>query len=101
METKNIFKVLANETRLEILHWLKEPEKNFPPNHQEVDMHSIGVCVGLIQKKSGLAQSTISHYLSMLESAGLVISSRQGQWTYYRRNEPAFTELAQLVAHEI
>jgi DNA-binding transcriptional ArsR family regulator len=99
MNPKDVFKVLANETRLQILYWLKDPEQHFPC--PEVDPHEVGVCVGLIQKKTGLAQSTVSHYLSMLEAAGLVISTRQGQWTYYRRNEVAFSELAQLVATQI
>ena len=31
METVDIFKALANDTRLTILMWLKEPEKYFPP----------------------------------------------------------------------
>ena len=99
MEKKDVFKVLANETRLQILQWLKQPEVNFPP--QDIDPHSIGVCVGSIQKKTGLAQSTVSHYLSMLETAGLVISTRQGQSTYYRRNEEAFSEFAAVVANEL
>lgn len=99
MEKKDVFKVLANETRLQILQWLKEPEVNFPPQH--IDPYSIGVCVSSIQKKTGLAQSTVSHYLSMLETAGLVISTRRGQSTYYRRNEEAFSEFAAVVANEL
>lgn len=99
MEKKDVFKVLANETRLQILQWLKNPEVNFPS--QDIDPHNIGVCVGKIQKKTGLAQSTVSHYLSMLETAGLVISTRQGQSTYYRRNEEAFSEFAAVVANEL
>lgn len=99
MEKKDVFKVLANETRLQILQWLKEPEVHFPPQH--IDPHSVGVCVSNIQKKTGLAQSTVSHYLSMLETAGLVISTRQGQSTYYRRNEEAFSEFAAVVANEL
>ena len=31
MDTVDIFKALANDTRLAILMWLKEPEKYFPP----------------------------------------------------------------------
>ncbi len=99
MEKKDVFKVLANETRLQILQWLKNPEVHFPS--QDIDPHSIGVCVGKIQKKTGLAQSTVSHYLSMLETAGLVISTRQGQSTYYRRNEEAFSEFAAVVANDL
>ncbi len=99
METQEIFKVLANETRLHILQWLKEPEVHFPP--QDVDPRSVGVCVSSIQKKTELAQSTVSHYLSMLEATGLVISTRQGQSTYYRRNQEACSHFASVVASEL
>ncbi|KYC36839.1 ArsR family transcriptional regulator [Scytonema hofmannii PCC 7110] len=99
MDTKDIFKVLSNETRLRILLWLKEPEEYFPD--QDVDPHAVGVCVSCIQKKTGLAQSTVSHYLSMLEATGLVIATRQKQCTYYRRNEEAFSKFASLVAKEL
>ena len=99
MKTADVFKVLANPTRLSILYWLKEPEKHFPA--QDVNCQEMGICVGLIQKKTGLAQSTVSDYLSMLETAGFVVSTRCGQWTYYRRNEQAFAELAKLVETDI
>ncbi len=99
MDTKEVFKALSNETRLQILHWLKNPEANFPI--EEVNPRTLGVCVTSIQKKTGLAQSTVSHYLSMLEATGLVIATRQGQCTYYRRNEQAFSELISLVATEL
>ncbi|ASC71469.1 Transcriptional regulator [Halomicronema hongdechloris C2206] len=100
MDTKDIFKVLANDTRLRILQWLKDPKAHFPNAENGVN-ETEGVCVGLIQKKSGLAQSTISHYLVMLEEAGLVKSTRQGQHTYYRRNNTALADLAHLVADEL
>lgn len=99
MKDTEVFKVLANPTRLQILQWLKDPEKHFPP--EENNAGSLGVCVGSIQRKTEMAQSTVSHYLSMLESAGLVASTRQGQCTYYRRNESAFSDLARRVATEL
>lgn len=99
MEPKDVFKVLANETRLQILHWLKEPHRHFPEDG--VESCHYGVCVGLIQKKSGLAQSTISHYLAMLEEAGLVIATRHGQWTHYRRNDQALKALAEYIRQEL
>jgi DNA-binding transcriptional ArsR family regulator len=82
----DILKALANEKRLQILAWLKEPEKNFPP-HQEIEGFGQGVCVAFIQQKLGLSQSATSQYLSILQRAGLVIPTRIGKWTYYRRNE--------------
>lgn len=81
-----ISKVLANDTRVKILQWLKNPEANFPP-HQDIDHFDDGVCVGFIQDKAGLSQSTISTYLNSMQNADLVIPTRHGKWTYYRRNE--------------
>ncbi len=82
----DISKVLSNETRVNILRWLKEPVINFPP-HTDVDGFDDGVCVGNIQEKAELSQSTISTYLSMMQKANLVIATRHGKWTYYKRNE--------------
>jgi len=81
-------KAVANPARLQILHWLRAPRESF--GHQPVgDFDSDGVCVSLIQKKARLSQSTTSAYLATLARAGLVEVKRIGQWTYYRRNEPA------------
>lgn len=81
-----INKALANPTRLDILAWLKEPEANFPP-HKELGHFNDGVCVQYIHDKTGLSQSTVSHYLSLLQKAGLILPTRHGKWTYYKRNE--------------
>src|SRR3954466_2270837 len=83
-----IFKALANENRLLILHWLKHPEQHFPP-HKEVEGFDNGVCVAFIQAKLNLSQAATSQYLSILQKAGLLIATRIGKWTYYRRDEEA------------
>lgn len=86
MDITEISKVLSNKTRVNILKWLKEPEVNFPP-HKDIDHFDDGVCVGNIQDKTGLSQSTISTYLSLMQNADLIISTRHGKWTYCKRNE--------------
>ncbi|QHI34671.1 hypothetical protein IMCC3317_00140 [Kordia antarctica] len=86
MNLLKINKVLANQTRLDILKWLKNPEKNFPP-HQDIKHFDFGVCVNNIRDKSGLSQSTISLYMSTMENVKLVILTRVGKWSYYKRNE--------------
>jgi len=99
MDQVEIFKALSNKTRLQILNWLKEPEVSFP--EQLDNGFADGVCVGQIQKKAGLTQSTVSDYLSTLQRAGLVKSTRVGQWTYYKRNEEAFTILSKIIQSEL
>jgi DNA-binding transcriptional ArsR family regulator len=98
--TLEIFKALANEKRMQILYWLKEPEKHFPP-HQEVDGFGQGVCVAFIQKKLGLSQAATSQYLNILQKAGLVHATRIGKWTYYRRNEDALSHFIQELKDEL
>lgn len=102
-ELIDICKALSNETRLAILTWLKHPEEHFPPNesHGERQCKTNGVCVGLICEKSGISQSTISHYLDMMQRAGLLIPTRRGKWTYYTRNEAKLQMLASFIGNEL
>jgi DNA-binding transcriptional ArsR family regulator len=84
-------RALSNPVRLQLLQWLREPERHFSP--EEVGQAEVGVCVSHIQAKAGLAQSTVSSYLAELERAGLVRSTRVGKWTHYRRDEQRISEL--------
>lgn len=86
MNLVDVTKALANETRFDIVRWLREPEVNFRP-HKDGKDFSDGVCAGLIQEKTGMSQSTVSHYLAVLQRNDLVITKRIGKWTYYRRND--------------
>ena len=99
-----ISKALSNETRLNILKWLKDPKGNFPPQgdclSEPVDLKG-GVCVSSIQAKANLSPSTVSNYLDTLQRAGLLLSERHGKWTYYRRNEETIRQLAEFVQEEL
>jgi DNA-binding transcriptional ArsR family regulator len=99
MDQVEVFKALSNKTRLLILQWLKDPAKHFP--EQEKDVNEVGVCVGQIQQKANLTQSTVSEYLSLLQRTGLIESTRIGQWTYYKRKEEAFKALKNLIDTEL
>ena len=79
-----ILKAMANDKRLMILHWLKRPEEHFSSPH--CDVRVSGVCVGLIEKKTGLSQSTVSQYLMQLQQAELITMKREGQWTFCKLN---------------
>jgi len=103
MDPVETFKALANESRLHFLKWLGDPDRYFPEDPEGVGGHSRkhGLCVGLLAKKSGLSQSTVSHYLSILQKAGLVEASRQGQWTYYKRNDKALKSLSRFLRDDL
>lgn len=86
MSIVDAIKALANERRLLILQWLKEPEAHFPPQ-ADGDLVRDGVCGLLIAAKSGLSQPTVSEHMKVLCQAGLVRTKRIKQWTFYKRDE--------------
>ncbi|MFF4195406.1 ArsR/SmtB family transcription factor [Nonomuraea sp. NPDC001831] len=94
-ELSEALRALANPTRLQLLSWLREPERHFSLEGAIADPVEVGVCVTHIQARVGLAQSTVSAYLSELQRAGLVRATRVGKWTHYKRDE---RRIAQLVA---
>ncbi|MFF2090900.1 ArsR/SmtB family transcription factor [Paenibacillus sp. NPDC058174] len=100
MEPIELFKALANESRLQILQWLKEPDHYFKP-HEGIDMKKIGVCVGQVTEKLNMTQSTASQYLTILQRAGLITSERIGKYTYYKRDEEKIREAIALLKGEM
>ena len=88
MEPEAILRALANERRLRILDWLKQPRKHFPPQ-VDGDLVRDGVCGLLIARKLKVSQPTASEHLNILASAGLIRGKRIKQWTFYKRDETA------------
>ena len=86
MLSVDIVKVLANERRLGILHWLKQPRAHFPPQ-TDGDLVKDSVCGVFIAQKLGVSPPTASEHLRILTQAGLVRAKRIKQWTFYKRDE--------------
>ncbi|PDQ21034.1 transcriptional regulator [Mesorhizobium sanjuanii] len=91
MQEVDVFKAIANERRLQILDWLKEPRANFP-RQADGDLVEDGVCALLIAEKLGITQATLSEHMRVLTQAGLLSSKRIKQWTFYRRDEAKIAE---------
>ena len=89
------FKALGHPTRLAILGWLKQPE-SFPA--QDRPASEVGVCLKHIQARAEVSQSTASQFMAVLQRAGLVTCTRVGQFSHYRRNEPAIAALTKSVS---
>jgi ArsR family transcriptional regulator len=67
-ELENLFKALADKTRLRILALLGNNE----------------VCVCHIHDSLGLPQPTVSRHLAYLRKSGLVAVRRDGVWMHYQ-----------------
>ena len=79
-------RALANERRVRILDWLKDPAAHFP-KQVDGDLAVDGVCGLLIARKLKVSQPTASEHLRVLVQAGLIRPKRIKQWTFYRRDE--------------
>jgi len=81
-------KALANEKRIQILFWLKDPVAHFRPQ-VDGDLVRDGVCGLLITEKLGVSQPTASEHLRILTDAGFLAGKKIKQWVFYKRDERA------------
>jgi len=86
MDRDAILRALANRNRLQILEWLKNPLKHFPPQI-DGDLVKDGVCGLLVARKLKVSHPTASEHLKILSQAGLIRGKRIKQWTFYKRQE--------------
>ena len=80
-EAVKLFKALADETRLRILHLLCRRE----------------LCVCQIVEVLGIGQSKASRHLAHLRHAGLVTDRREGLWMYYSLSDPSVELQGQVI----
>jgi len=93
-------RALANERRLQILDWLKDPTAHFPPQ-VDGDLVADGVCAVLIARKLRISQPTLSVHMKVLTHEGLVRAKRIKQWTFYKRDERRIRELKRAIAEHV
>ena len=77
MKLQRTFKALSDLTRQEILNLLKEGP----------------LTAGEIARHFQVSGATISHHVSILKEAGLVLDDRRGKYIYYELNMSVVDEL--------
>lgn len=93
-------KALANDRRLLILRWLKDPKKHFRPQ-VDGDLIDDGVCGLFIADKLGVSQPTVSEHLRVLTQAGMLRGKRIKQWTFYKRDEERIAALQDMIVESM
>ena len=100
MSSLRALQALANDRRLQILAWLKDPEAHFRPQ-VDGDLVKDGVCAVLIAEKLGVSQPTLSEHMRVLCQANLVQSKRIKRWTFYKRDERRIREIKKTIASDL
>ncbi|MEV5886063.1 winged helix-turn-helix domain-containing protein [Streptomyces sp. NPDC052020] len=85
----------AQETRLAILDWLKEPAVHFPARRRG-DPAARGVGADAVAAKLGVPRKVAETHLRILTAAGLLRTSRIRWRTYYRRDDVRIAEVARM-----
>ncbi len=93
-------RALASERRRQILEWLKQPRKHFPPQVYG-DLVKDGVCGVLIAEKLSVSQPTASEHLKILSQAGLIRGKKIKQWIFYKRDEAGIRQFKRLIMTKI
>ena len=93
-------KALANERRLQILEWLRDPRANFR-SQVDGDLVEDGVCGVLIAEKLGVSPPTLSEHMRILTAAGLVRPKRIKGWTMYKRDERAIAAAKKAIRDQV
>lgn len=96
MDIPTILRALANERRLQILEWLRDPRAHFR-EQVDGDLVADGVCGALIAEKLNISAPTLSEHMRVLVQAGLVVPKRIKQWTMYRRDETRIAAAKQAI----
>ena len=89
-----LLRALANDKRMLVLEWLRDPEAHFPPQ-RDGDLVRDGVCSLFIADKLGVTQPTCGEHLKVLSRAGLIRGKKIKQWVFYRRDEDRIAQAKQ------
>ncbi len=84
MEISKICDALGNETRFQIVKALKG--KSIGTCCDKIEYFENGISVSDVVSATGLAQSTVSQHLAVLEKAGVIIREKRSQWTCFFLN---------------
>src|ERR1700686_544037 len=100
MDVPAALRALANERRLQVLEWLKDPRSHFR-EQVDGDLVDDGVCGLLIAEKLGVSQPTVTEHMRLLVEIGAVRAKRIKQWTFYKRDEERIRALKAAITQEV
>jgi DNA-binding transcriptional ArsR family regulator len=100
MDIPAALRALANERRLQVLDWLKDPRAHFR-EQVDGDLVDDGVCGLLIAEKLGVSQPTVTEHMKLLTEIGAVRATRIKQWTFYKRDEDQLRAIKAAIAETV
>lgn len=99
MEVAKICNALGNETRYQIVKAMKE--KTIGTCCDKIEYFEGAISVSDVVATTGLAQSTVSQHLIVLERAGVILREKRSQWTCFSLNVKLLEEFTRVLRAEL
>ncbi len=93
MDFPAICDALGNKTRYQLIKALRD--RTIETCCDKIEYYENGVSVGDVVTLTGLAQSTVSQHLAVLERAGLVVKEKRENWSCYFLNTEVVEQFLQ------
>jgi ArsR family transcriptional regulator, arsenate/arsenite/antimonite-responsive transcriptional repressor len=90
MDISKICNALGNETRYQIVKAMKD--RTIGTCCDRIQYFEAAISVADVVTTTGLAQSTVSQHLAVLEQAGVIQREKRGQWTCFSLNKALLEE---------
>ena len=99
MDPIQICNALGKKTCYQIVKSLKN--HSIATCCNRIEYHENGVSVGDVVKLTGLAQSTVSQHLAVLEKAELVLKEKRDLWTCYFLNTQVINDYLNTISQDL
>ncbi len=99
MDIPKICKALGNPVRYQIIKNLQG--SCLGSCCDRIEVFENGNSVADVVTSTGLAQSTVSQHIRVLEDAGLIIKEKRGQWTCFFLNRDLLDSFCQTLHQDL
>ena len=99
MDVAAICHALGNKTRYQLIKSLKD--RNISTCCNRIELYENGVSVGDVVSLTGLAQSTVSQHLAVLEKAGVVYKEKRNLWSCYFLNTKVLEQFMEAIQRDL
>lgn len=86
-----LFKALSDKNRLKILSYVQK--RDLKCKLDQKGKCEDQTCIKDLQKHLKISMPTVSHHVKELSASGLIVTKKQGQWSYLRINSKHFEEI--------
>jgi len=99
MDMEVVCNALGNKVRYQLIKALRE--KSIATCCNRIEFFENGISVGDVVKFTGLAQSTVSQHLAVLENANIIYKEKRDSWSCYFLNTSVLNDFSEQFKNDL